>query len=413
MSQDNDHRAVRVPCGLCGSREGSELYRGRPLAIESLGRPRVVVTQCDHCGFVFNSPRPSEEALERYYAEDASASGRTFRDSSKGSYYPKLFADRAQFYRPFLEHASAERGPGRMLDVGCGQGGFLSAMADGAPSGWSFTGLDPCGDEGFCMDARFEIHAGYLGDALFEDGFFDVISLISVLEHLPRPDEAMAEVVRMLRPGGLLMLEVPNSLYPELSLTSHFGLEHVCHFTPGSMGRLLANHGVGSMRPDDRVRDHGLRFVAGSDLAAWGVPDAETFADDREQVRHAVLDYARREQELLESIDRRVGDTLADWSHAGRRIAIYGAGVHTAELGALIDLGAARFVVDGDPAKQGTRLCGLPVRAPQALAEEGIDAVLISSHRFVDEMQTTAREHCGDGAEVLCCYPSTEAHVNP
>lgn len=395
----------RVPCPLCASGRYDELHRIQKRTGTFLGRIEVVVSQCLSCGFVFNSPRPTAAAMDRYYAEEALASGRTFRADGAGAYYPALFVERAEFYAPLL--ISGERPATKLLDVGCGSGGFLSALDASGVGDCRLFGLEPslAGE----VVQRFEVTRGYLGDRVFDDDSFDAISLISVLEHLADPLGAMREVARMLRPGGIVLLEVPNTLHLELSLTGCFGLEHICHFTPGSLARLLAQVGLGEMRLDDRVRDHGLRLVAGADLAQWNVSDVESFADDRAEVAATICRYRARERRYFDELGERVGRALERWTSEGTRIALYGAGAHTVELNAHFDLKSyVEFIVDGDTAKQGTELLGMAVLAPEAILEHGIGAVLLSSHRFIEEMEANVRAVAGESVEIGRCYGAAD-----
>lgn len=405
-----------VACPLCGRDDSSELYRTQKFTGTFLGRVTITLAQCAGCGFVFDSPRPTSAALARYYGEDALASGRVYRSDAADAHYPKLFAHRATFYAPLFD----ARPSGRLLDVGCGTGAFLRAMAEHAPDGWQLCGLEPSAESHAALAAEraagtadFVVERGYLGDPLFADASFDAVSLISVLEHLPDPLAAMREVARLLKPNGVALLEVPNTLHPELSLTGYFGLEHVCHFTPGSLQHLLREVGLPEMQIDERVRDRVLRVVAGRDLRSWGYEPTESFAPDGPDVAQAVVRYAEAERTFLDALERRVGGALERWSHEGRTIAIYGAGAHTAELSTRFDLAAhATCLLDGDPTKQGREFLGLPVHAPESIPALGIDAVLLSTHRFTEEMTATVRRCGGPNIAIERCYDDDTSTMN-
>jgi len=88
------------------------------------------------------------------------------------------------------------------------------------------------------------MHIGSLRDLAFPDGYFDVVHAAQVFEHLSNPKDDLAEISRILRPGGLLYIDVPN--YRTLPIwlgKDDFVLntppQHVNYFTPGTLADLL------------------------------------------------------------------------------------------------------------------------------------------------------------------------------
>lgn len=97
---------------------------------------------------------------------------------------------------------------GTVVDIGCGDGWLRHCLAPGS----RYIGLDypPAVAAGY--RGRVEIYAD--AEALpFADASVDAVALLEVMEHLPEPERALAEVARVLRPGGVLLLSVPF-LYP-------------------------------------------------------------------------------------------------------------------------------------------------------------------------------------------------------
>jgi SAM-dependent methyltransferase len=133
--------------------------------------------------------------------------------------------DQADPYRPVLRQlVAAHRLTGPSLEVGCG----LGLLADDAPG---YVGLDY---SPFAVTARgFEAHMRVCGDAQrlpFRDATFGFVFTINCLEHVPDAGKALAEIDRVLRPGGVLLLKpawnctryntegIPLRQYRELSL---------------------------------------------------------------------------------------------------------------------------------------------------------------------------------------------------
>lgn len=116
--------------------------------------------------------------------------------------------------------------PGRILDVGCGLGFFLSGVA----AGWEKHGQEvskPCTDYAaqFCTPFR-----GTLEEAKYPSDHFDVVVSMSVVEHIPDPMPSLREMWRVLKPGGKLVLRTPNF---DSGVARRFGEKYRLLQTPG------------------------------------------------------------------------------------------------------------------------------------------------------------------------------------
>ena len=101
------------------------------------------------------------------------------------------------------------RPPGRLLDVGCGAGHFLALARD---VGWEVAGVDPSAEA--CAVASqlygLEVRNAPLEKADLPEAAFQVITLINVLDQAPNPLGLLMAAHRVLRPGGVLVIRVPN-----------------------------------------------------------------------------------------------------------------------------------------------------------------------------------------------------------
>lgn len=141
--------------------------------------------------------------------------------------------------------------PGRLLDVGGGVGTFCAAAAR---RGWSPTLLEPVPEAVAHARARgIPSVAGGVADLDPAGDRFDAAALVHVLEHLPEARDALERVRDVLRPGGLLLVEVPNfgSVCRRASGDRwyHWRLgQHVHFFTRRTLRRLLGAAGFEVLR---------------------------------------------------------------------------------------------------------------------------------------------------------------------
>lgn len=389
-------------CPLCHGQKRTPLYRRSKRTGSQLGDVIVSVAQCDTCGFIFNTPRIRATVLQEHYASNPLASGETYRNDKAGSYSSQINTDRAQYYASFL----INRAPGRLLDVGCSVGGFLDALKACGLDQWQMCGLEPSQKSSAAARLKgYTVENVFLGDDHFPPHSFDAISMVSVLEHVPLPYDALKRIKTLLKPNGIVFVEVPSILHPELSLTGSFSLEHILHFSPGTLASLFHKLGWHHMTNDPFIEDHGLRLIGTSDLSALGDVKTVSYVDDPAYARSVVQAYAKAEQDIIEMIDRRVLDTLQKWKSQGKKIAIYGAGMHTLELMSLIDLRTySSVILDTDPKKIGTYFLDFIVHAPDDIDALEIDAVLVSSQRFQEEIRTAITETWGSRVEIAVCY---------
>lgn len=188
-----------APCDLCGGRDVVELA-----ASDRSGQPlRTVI--CRKCGLVYTDPIPSEETLKRFYSQD-------YRMRYKGRSAPslkhvyragRLAVQRIEGLKELLEPDSV------IIDVGSGGGEFVYLLR---LSGFDAQGVQP--DDGYARYSREELGVSvHLGSALeieLASECCHVVTLYHSLEHTGAPSRVLAHVRRWLRPGGRLLVEVPN-----------------------------------------------------------------------------------------------------------------------------------------------------------------------------------------------------------
>ncbi len=149
--------------------------------------------------------------------------------------------------------------PARLLDAGAGRGRFV---ASARAAGYDAFGIEPSARG---ADAAAGIGAPVarvsIEQASIQDGSLDVVTLWHVLEHLEDPGDALDRIAAWLRPGGLLLVGVPNiaSLQARIGGERWYHLDvprHRVHFTERGIQQLLRRHGFTPVRTDHMLLEH-------------------------------------------------------------------------------------------------------------------------------------------------------------
>jgi len=225
------------------------------------------VERCRDCGLVRSNPRLTQDAIRRCY-EDSASSGGQSRTLADALDFPATYREGYRWRRVSLRYRSLSkklRGlfPGvpspRLLEIGFGGGEFLPELRT---AGFDVQGFDVSESA-----VRRLISAGIAGtfapslaEARFPDESFDMVVTWEVFEHIPNPDVFAREIRRILKPGGMWFLQVPNWRWIELKLRvmdkvpgrksylSPYGvvgpLFHLFHYTHETLKKTLRQAGL-------------------------------------------------------------------------------------------------------------------------------------------------------------------------
>lgn len=232
-----------IDCELCGCKEHSLLFQKRENRnwwIEKCNDDERLdrefpfsVVKCKDCGIAYVNPRLKPDLIASIYAN-------YWRSEQPQQPVGSLYAN-------YLCRQLAVLGrTGRLLDFGCGWGDHLAAATS---LGWDAMGVEV--DQvkvDFCNKHRLKAVFGNLLDGLFEEASFDAVIAEQVFEHLYDPASYLKEVRRVLKPGGVLYIAVPNfdGLLAKLQGPSWDLVHPVCHvryFDSSTLSRFLATNG--------------------------------------------------------------------------------------------------------------------------------------------------------------------------
>jgi ubiquinone/menaquinone biosynthesis C-methylase UbiE len=138
----------------------------------------------------------------------------------------------------------------RIIDLGCGEGLTLQKLVSTFPES-EITGIDLIEENiAICRKHGLPVQKGDLYDLTVPDETVDAVQFLEVLEHLDQPELAIAQIHRILKPGGKLVLLFPNDSTFKLARLMTFKFReafydpgHVKQWTPGEVKKLLTKAG--------------------------------------------------------------------------------------------------------------------------------------------------------------------------
>ena len=229
-----------VKCIVCGSATQQLVWTVHDSLLNYPGEFKIV--RCLVCGTLRMSPRPPfqqrRESFDDRYPLFDWALGR------KRAEAPRRIAR----FAAQIDQINNRHRPGRLLDVGCGDGYFLLGMQQ---RGWQVRGIELNGK--VAAYAREELDLDVVAGAEHEvdwDGQYDCITMLGVLEDVDDPAALLGRCHEHLADDGMLVVQTHNIASWEARLfgPDWFNVEaprHVWHFTPQTLERLLAdNHFV-------------------------------------------------------------------------------------------------------------------------------------------------------------------------
>ncbi len=181
------------------------MYSGSDFHLPDL--PNINFVRCQVCGLMYLKPRPELNEMNAYYPDDYEPYQHAIEDEKLG--LMRWIRRQKMVQRRTMIERYSRKTSGSILDVGCATGIFLHEMEQ---SGWQAAGIEPVHSAARYAQQRFglQVFEGTTSSHPYPPASFDVISFWDVLEHTPYPSAELTAAATLLRPGGLVAINVPN-----------------------------------------------------------------------------------------------------------------------------------------------------------------------------------------------------------
>jgi SAM-dependent methyltransferase len=197
---------------------------------------------------VFVNPRRSGERIRNFFEQEYITTAEQL-DYQFGEVRARTLKREARLIKKMV------RG-GRILDIGCAGGEFLSLFEDGQ---WERVGVEPSRAAGAAASRRgIEVLPGAFSSVQIQPGSFDVVTYLDAIYFSPSPLQDLLKIRGLLKSGGLFVVEIPGHLYrlvrnigPVSLLVNRRWCQmssaspHLYHFSDRAFRQLLSNAGFG------------------------------------------------------------------------------------------------------------------------------------------------------------------------
>ncbi len=199
-------KVTATQCCLCEVEHAETLGTGEDFEYRT-SADKFTAMQCHSCGLVYLNPRPTAEEFARIYPSSYHAFA--FSKAEFGFVFKVRRQLEAKRLLAWCRNLPDEA---RIIDIGCGDGFHLELLKDFGKKSWQFEGVDA--DERAAKVARekgLTVHHGLLEKLALPQETYDLAIVIQTIEHLAAPPQLLANVRKLLRPGGRLVIVTDNT----------------------------------------------------------------------------------------------------------------------------------------------------------------------------------------------------------
>ena len=242
-------RTEPARCCICGNAPSRTVARGRDFEYDT-SRDEWRMDRCDSCGVSILNPRPSEDEFHRVYPPHYHAF--QFNAKQFGFVYRVRRWLEARRLLALLREVPTDA---RILDVGCGDGFHLDLLREFGLPTWRLEGIDASERAVAHAKSRgLTVSLGTVADCAIPPNCVDAVILIMTVEHLSDPATTLAQIAKLLSPGGRLLVVTDNAksidthLFGKRTWGGYHFPRHTYLFDKHSLAKLAVNAGFTTLR---------------------------------------------------------------------------------------------------------------------------------------------------------------------
>lgn len=369
------------PCPVCGSMLHEKIKSIQMTLPQNVPLPdQYNIVACKQCGFCYANTSAKQADYDIYYSIYNTYSGAD----------DKIFSHVFEPIREFVgENVS---GSDRILDIGFGKGELLLHTRELGYT--SLTGLDPSQRS---VDRLREQGIEAYKKSIYDEpgalaGCFDLVFLMSVLEHLLNPREAIMQAGSYLKDGGHLIIDIPDYAQcdkVDLPIPNQFNQEHINFFSEDSFlslisttdFRMLYSRSLELKTANGQGSEYSKMFVLQKSVQGNRVMSIHKDLQTKDSIEQYLLKQETQRERTAGIIkELRVKQTP---------LLVWGSGAMAMSLLASTELSKCNIVafVDGNPLKVGAVICDRTVIAPEDIRHYPEAVIAICAMKFADEIK--------------------------
>ena len=238
-----DLRCRKVTCNLCGGNQSRHLFE-----VNSFN-----VVKCLDCGLVYLNPMPHPEDIARVYDTSDYFYNKVTREENLTGYPDyAMLEGHLTFVADELLRPVRHIRMGKLLDVGCGMGIMLNRFRE---LGWDTYGVDVStyATEYARNQLGLKVFTGTVDELDLPEGYFDLVTVVLAIEHIPNPRGTFETLHRLIKPGAVIIVTTHdiNGLWPRIvkHRWRHLNIpEHLYFFSKQTLKGMLEAAGFSPFR---------------------------------------------------------------------------------------------------------------------------------------------------------------------